>query len=109
MKSMKKEYYYLHLEGGYFYKQGDKKITFLINDKIFITSKSNLIYVTEEDKQGNSSFLMKFTKNELHRLTKATNIIFDVRPGFGTEFVKPKNPYPPSKIEIKEVVSVFRG
>ncbi|MCP9769773.1 hypothetical protein EGI22_17855 [Lacihabitans sp. LS3-19] len=109
MKAMKNEYYYLQLEGDYYYGQGDKKITFLINNKVFQTSKSNVIYVTEKDKQGNFTFLMKFTKYELARMTKATNVIFDIRPGFGTEFVKPKNPYPPSTISIRQAVRVFRG
>lgn len=107
MKTMKKETYFLRLEGDYAYKEGDKKITFLINGKVFETLKSNLVYMTEKDKNGNYSFLMKFSQKELDRMTKATNIIFDIRPGFGTEFVKPKNPYPPSTVEIREVVRVI--
>lgn len=103
---MKKEIFYLNLVGDYALKQGSPTITFLINQNIFETSTKNVIYMTETAKKGVFEFLIKFSSTELKKLQKTTGIVFDIRPGFGTEFVRPKNPYPPSTIEIRNIVSL---
>ncbi len=103
---MKKEIFYLSLVGDYSYQKGSPKVTFLINKKIFETSTRNVVYMTQTEDKEVFEFLLKFSSAELKKLQKTTDIVFDIRPGFGTEFVKPKNPYPPSTIEIKSVVGL---
>lgn len=103
---MNKETYFLQLSGEYAYKEGDKNIKFIIEGKEFITLKSNVVYILEQDKKGQFKFLMKFSSKEYKRLTTVTGKTFDPRPGFGTEYVKPRNPPPPDDINVVEAVRI---